>query len=102
MSAEIIELEISQPTHEEIINRAWKALEANPDPLDRLNRFKKVADAAAVVADEAEFLIFFARDLAIELLCCLDTRQPSYQPRPHAEVVVMLHDLMCLLDGDDQ
>lgn len=102
MTAEVIQLEIHQPTHEEVLARAWNALESNPDPLDRLNSFKKVAEAAAVAADEAEFLVCMARDLAIELLCCVDTRQPSYRPRPHAEIVDLVHDLLCLLEGDDQ
>ncbi len=40
------------------------------------------------------------REYAIELLFALDTKQPSHRPRPHAEVVELLHDLLELVDTD--
>jgi len=42
-----------------------------------------------------------AREYALELLLAIDERQVTHQPRPHAEVVQMLHDLLDLLDGTD-
>lgn len=39
-----------------------------------------------------------AREYALELLFALDTKQPSHRPRPHAEVVELVHDLLELID----
>ena len=41
------------------------------------------------------------REYAIELLFALDEKQVSHQPRPHAEIVQMLHDLLDIVDGTD-
>ena len=39
-----------------------------------------------------------AREYALELLFALDEKQVSHKPRPHAEIVEMLHDLLDLVD----
>jgi len=46
-------------------------------------------------------LLATAREYAIELLFALDTNQTAHQPRPHAEIVELLHGLLGLLDDDE-
>jgi hypothetical protein len=41
-----------------------------------------------------------AREYVLELLFALDEKQVSHKPRPHAEIVEMLHDLLELIDPD--
>jgi len=43
-------------------------------------------------------LLATAREYALELLFALDEKQVSHKPRPHAEIVEMLHDLLNLVD----
>lgn len=39
-----------------------------------------------------------AREYVLELLFALDEKQVSHKPRPHAEIVEMLHDLLDVVD----
>lgn len=39
-----------------------------------------------------------AREYVLELLFALDEKQVSHKPRPHAEIVEMLHGLLELID----
>ena len=43
-------------------------------------------------------LLATAREYVLELLFALDEKQVSHKPRPHAEIVELLHDLLELID----
>lgn len=43
-------------------------------------------------------LLATAREYVLELLFTLDEKQVSHKPRPHAEIVEMLHELLDLVD----
>lgn len=103
MNAEVVVQEIAvHQSHEEVIARAWESLKSVPDDQDRMSRFLKVAKSVAVAADRAESTLCVVNEYAFELMSCLDAKQPNYQPRPHEEVVEMLHGLADLLWSDDQ
>lgn len=57
--------------------------------------------AARKEADEFGNRLASANEYVIELLFALDDRQKHYEPRPHAEIVELVHDLLSALDGDD-
>jgi len=42
-----------------------------------------------------------AREYALALLFALDANQTAHQPRPHAEIIELLHGLLGLLDDDE-
>lgn len=46
-------------------------------------------------------LLATAREYALELLIAIDETQIIHQPRPHAEIVQMLRDLLDVVDGTD-
>ena len=43
-------------------------------------------------------LLATAREYVLELLFALDEKQVSHKPRPHAEIVELVHDLLDLVD----
>lgn len=57
--------------------------------------------AAKKEANEFGNRLASANDLAATLLFAMDEQQPHYEPRPHSEVVGLVHDLLSALDGDD-
>lgn len=42
------------------------------------------------------------REYAVELLFSLDATQTAYKPRPHADNIELIHELLELVDGKEQ
>lgn len=75
---------------------------------DCLNGILQAAESASELyaaarkeADEFGNRLASANEYVIELLFALDDRQKHYEPRPHAEIVELIHDLLSALSGED-
>ena len=67
------------------------------DPLPILKQAQVLIEDMAKQLNESESTLATVREYAVELLLAIDEKQPSYNPRPHSEIVEMLHELFSLV-----
>lgn len=67
------------------------------DPLPILKQAQVLVEDMANQLDESESTLVTVREYAVELLLAVDEKQPSYMPKPHSEIVDLLHELLDLV-----
>jgi hypothetical protein len=75
---------------------------SHPDPLQVLKQAQAIIERMKQQLDDADLIMSIAREYALELLLALDESQPHHQQRPQAWVINCLHELLELLDGEQE
>jgi hypothetical protein len=66
-----------------------------------LNQLQPIISQLVKQEDSLLSIIATARDYALELLSSLDETQAAYKPRPHADNVELVQDLLAIIDDEE-
>ena len=66
-----------------------------------LNQLQPIISQLVKQEDSLLSIIATARDYALELLFSLDETQAAYKPRPHADNVELVQDLLAIIDDEE-
>ena len=66
-----------------------------------LNQLQPIISQLVKQEDSLLSIIATARDYALELLFSLDATQAAYKPRPHADNVELVQDLLAIIDDEE-
>ena len=66
-----------------------------------LNQLQPIISQLVKQEDSLLSIIATARDYALELLFSLDATQTAYKPRPHADNVELIQDLLAITDDEE-
>jgi hypothetical protein len=66
-----------------------------------LNQLQPIISELVKSEDSLLSIIATARDYALELLFSLDETQAAYKPRPHADNVELVQDLLAIIDDEE-
>ncbi len=66
-----------------------------------LNQLQPIISELVKGEESLSFIICCVREYALELLFSLDETQAAYKPRPHADNVELIQDLLAITDDDE-
>ena len=66
-----------------------------------LNQLQPIINELVKGEESLSFVITCVREYALELLFSLDETQAAYKPRPHADNVELVQDLLAIIDDEE-